>query len=239
MLNEAHVLDLIPEYTLGCLEAGEARQVEDHLAECTACRQELAQYQHVADNLLLAVPARSPSPMLKGRLMARIDQLAAQRAPQPGRWQVPQRWIPAGAFAGLLLILLLAISNLMLWQRLSHLEVITGPLGMRAIALQNTSEAAQSSAFVVMGEDGKNGVIVVDHLQPLDESHEYQVWLVKDGTTTSAGTFAVDEDGYRGMRLTAPDSLLTYSDVFVTVEPAGGSASPTGERVLGGSLFNP
>lgn len=239
MLNDAHVFDLIPEYTLGILDEQQTRQVTEHFAGCFACRQELDAYQRVADGLLLAVPAASPSGGLKARLMERIQRLEEKRAPQPSRWQLPQRFIPAGAFAGLLLILILAVSNLMLWQRLNHLEVISGPLGMRAITLQNTVAAADASAFVVMSADGNNGVLVVDHLSPLDESQEYQIWLVKDGLNTSGGTFAVDEDGYRGMRLSAPDSLLTYSDVFVTVEPAGGSDVPTGAQVLKGSLFNP
>ena len=238
MSNEVHVFDLIPEYALGSLDAMEARQVAAHLADCVACRQELDAYQQVADQLMLAVPHETPSAELKARLMDRIGGPAVKRTPQPNRWQVPQRWIPAGAFAGLLVILLLAVSNLMLWQRLNHLEVITGPLGMRAITLQNTAAASSASAFVVMGADGNNGVLVVDHLMPLDENHEYQIWLVKNGVSTSGGTFVVDEDGYRGMRLTAPDSLLTYSDVFVTVEPVGGSASPTGAQVLVGSLYN-
>lgn len=238
MSNEVHVFELIPEYALGSLQANEARQVAVHLSECFACRQELDVYQQVADRLMLAVPEESPSAELKARLMERIHPGVVKRAPQPMRWQVPQRWFPAGALAGLLVILILAVSNLMLWQRLNRLEVITGPLGMRAIVLQNTASAPEASAFVVMGEDGNNGVLVVDHLAPLDESYEYQIWLVKDGSNTSGGTFAVDEDGYRGMRLSAPDSLLTYSDVFVTVEPAGGSSSPTGAQVLWGSLFN-
>jgi anti-sigma-K factor RskA len=239
MSNEVHVFDLIPEYALGSLEVNEARQVAAHLAECFTCRQELAAYQQVADQLMLGVPEETPSAELKVRLMDRIHGPREKRSPQPSRRQFPQRWIPAGAFAGLLLILVLAISNLMLWQRLNHLEVITGPLGMRAIALQNTAAASEASAFVVMGADGNNGVLVVDHLKPLDENHEYQVWLVKNGISTSGGTFVVDEDGYRGMRLTAPDSLLTYSDVYITVEPVGGSASPMGQQVLMGSLFNP
>jgi anti-sigma-K factor RskA len=41
------------------------------------------------------------------------------------------------------------------------------------------------------------------------------------------------------MRIEAPESLLTYAGVIVTVEPAGGSPEPTGEQVLTGSLFNP
>jgi anti-sigma-K factor RskA len=247
MPSNAHVFDLIPEYTLGSLEADEARQVAEHLAACTICRDEFEAYQTVADRLLLAVPEQSPSGELKARLMKRIHRLGepapspleTKRAPQSSPWRFPQRLIPVGAFAGLLIILLLAVSNLMLWQRLNRLEVITGPLGMRAIVLQNTSAAPGASAFVVMGADGRNGVLVVDHLQPLEESQEYQIWLLKDGVRTSGGTFSVDEDGYRGLRLSAPESLLTYSDVTVSIEPAGGSPAPTGPQVLRGSLFNP
>lgn len=247
MSNNAHLFDLIPEYALGSLEENEARQVAEHLAECSVCRQELRAFQTVADQLLLAVPEQTPSSALKARLMERISRLGepaarpieTKRVSRSGGWQPPQKWIPVGAFAGLVVILLLAVSNLLLWQRLNRLEVISGPLGMRAIVLQNTAAASDASAFVVMGADGKNGVLVVDHLPPLDESQEYQVWLMKDGVRTNGGTFTVDEEGYRGLRLDAPDSLLTYSDVYVTVEPAGGSAAPTGEWVLTGSLFNP
>jgi len=62
---------------------------------------------------------------------------------------------------------------------------------------------------------------------------------MRAGQDTSAAVFAVDESGYRGMRIEASESLLTYSSVKVTIEPAGGSVQPTGEQVLGGSLFNP
>lgn len=238
MLNDLHVLDLLPEYVLGSLEDDESRQVTDHLLECFACREELAAYQKVADQLPLAVPQMKPSDGLRSRLTERIQRLSEKRVTQSSGWRAPQRWIPAGAFAGLLVILVLAISNLVLWQRLNQLEVISGPLGMRAIALQNTDAASQASGFVVISADGDDGAMVVDNLPVLDESQEYQVWLVRDGMTIDAGVFSVDEGGYRGLRLTAPESLLTYSDVYVTVEPAGGSAVPTGAQVLNGSLFN-
>lgn len=153
------------------------------------------------------------------------------------RW--PQRLLPVGALAGLALILLLAFSNLLLWQRLTNLEVLTGPLGMRSIALQNTEAAPTASGFVVMGADGLNGVLVVDKLPQLDATREYQIWLVRDAMSKSGGVFSVDESGYRGMRLEATESLLTYSSVWVTIEPAGGSPDPTGEQVLNGSLHNP
>ena len=110
---------------------------------------------------------------------------------------------------------------------------------MRAIALQNTDAAPNASGFVVIGADGDNGVLVVDELPALDAQNEYQLWLVRNGSSTSGAVFSVDESGYRGMRIEAPQTLLVYSSVRVTIEPTGGSAHPTGEQVLVGSLFNP
>jgi hypothetical protein len=221
------------------LDEEEARSVAEHLAGCYLCRQELTVFQEIADQLPLALPDALPSDDLKPRLMQRLQRLNAKGPVQPARWRLPQRLLPVGALAGLALILLLAFSNLLLWQRLNNLEVLTGPLGMRAIALQNTEAASTSSGFVVMGVDGLNGVLVVDKLPQLDATREYQVWLVRDATYTGGPVFSVDETGYRGVRLEAPDSLLLYSSVLVTVEPVGGSPDPTGEQVLSGSLHNP
>lgn len=239
MLNDVHVIDLLPDYALEALDGEETRQVADHIAGCYACRRELEAYQNVVGHLALLGTVAEPTADLKPRLLERIERLDGKREQQTPVMRLPQHLFPVGAFAALALILLLAVSNLFLWQRLNNLEQIRGPLGMRAIALQNTEAASGASAFVVMGADGKNGVLIVDHLQPLEDGYEYQVWLVRDGRNTSGGTFAVDEDGYRGLRFDVPDSLLSYSSVFVTVEPAGGSPQPTGEQVLTGSLFNP
>jgi hypothetical protein len=139
----------------------------------------------------------------------------------------------------MLLVLLLLASNLVLWQRLNSLEVLSGPMGMRAISLQNTDAAPNASGFVIISSDGNEGVLVVDELPALDEQYEYQLWLVRNGSLTSGAVFPVDESGYRGMRIEAPETLLLYSSVLVTIEPAGGSTAPTGDTVLDGSLFNP
>ena len=118
------------------------------------------------------------------------------------------------------------------------MDVLTGPRGMRAIALQNTRRALEASGFVIVGADGQNGVLVVDKLPALDATREYQVWLTRDGSDTSGAIFSVDANGYRGVRLTPPESLLMYTSVQVTIEPAGGSDHPTGSQVLIGTLSN-
>jgi hypothetical protein len=170
--------------------------------------------------------------------MERVQGLKSART-QAVRENLLQRFLPLGGIVSLLLILVLTIATVLLWQRMEHLAVLTGPQGMRAIALQSSDFALQANGFVIVGADGLNGVLVVDRMPPLAPGREYQLWLVRDGQSTSSAVFSVDESGYRGVRITAPESLFEYSAVQVTIEPAGGNTAPTGEQVLGGSLFNP
>lgn len=238
MMEEIHVLASLPAYALGSLDAAEARLVADHLAGCLICRSELQAFQEVAGQIALTAPQAELSGDLKPRLMERIQSSGPGRS-RTARWHFAGRLLPVGGAVGLALIVTLAVSNLLLWQRLDQLEVLAGPLGMRAIALQNTDAAPTASGFVVISADGQNGVLVVDELPVLGEESEYQLWLMHNGTNTSGAVFSVDESGYRGMRIESPQSLLVYSSVRVTIEPVGGSVEPNGEQVLAGSLFNP
>ena len=237
-MEEMHVLEALPAYALGSLDAPEAKLVAQHLAGCHICRSELKAFQEVAGRIALATPQTEISTDLKPRLLERIHSLNQKQA-RPGRWRFTGQLISIGAMIGIALIVTLAVSNLLLWQRLNQLEVLAGPLGMRAIALQNTDAAPMASGFVIVSADGQDGVLVVDELPELGAQREYQLWLVRKGNTTSGAVFDVDESGYRGMRIEAPQSLLVYSSVLVTIEPVGGSVEPQGEQVLAGSLFNP
>jgi anti-sigma-K factor RskA len=243
MTEETHVLELLPAYALDGLDEAEKRQVDEHLTGCYLCRTELRAYQDVTGQLAFLAPEALPSPDLQSRLVDRIQRVKLRRPFSSYQPSVSpplfRRLMPVGAIMGLVLIVALALSNLLLWQRLNHLDVLAGPLGMRAVTLQNTQAAPQASAFVIISSDGDNGVLVVDELPELEAAREYQLWLVRGEETISGAVFSVDETGYRGLRIEAPDSLLNYSAVRVTVEPQGGSLQPEGVEVLNGSLFNP
>jgi anti-sigma-K factor RskA len=148
-----------------------------------------------------------------------------------------ERLLPVWGAISLLLILALTIVNLALWHRLDRLESITSPGGMRAVALKPSGAAPNASGFVLIGADGRNGALVVDRLPPLDSARQYQLWLIRDGQKINGAIFSTDEAGYRGVRIEAPESLLNYSAVDITVEPAGGSPQPTGDLMLSGPLF--
>ena len=241
MFDETHVLDLLPAYALGSLDADEASHVEEHLLSCWICRNESNAFQTVAEQLSLATPAASPSPDLKDRLLQRVQTARPQQPvlAQAARRSWPERLLPVWGLASLGLIIALAAFNLSLWQRLNQLEFVTAPGGMRAIPLNGTDEASGATGFVLVAADGRNGALVVDGLPPLNADRQYQLWLIRDGHRTSGAVFSTDEESYGGMRIKVAGSLLEYSAVGITIEPAGGSPQPTGVKVLGGPLFNP
>jgi anti-sigma-K factor RskA len=237
MSTDAHVLESLSAYALGCLDESEDRLVSEHLSGCHICRTELQSFQSVADQLALAAPDAVPSPELKHRLLQRVDGVRPTRSESVRKPLF--RFLSLKGALGLLLILALLVSNILLWRQVNQMAAaITGPQGMRAIALHSSALKPDASGFVIISADGENGVLVVDQLPVLETERTYQLWLVRNKTNTSAALFSVDQHGYRGVRIMSPESLFVYSEIRVTIEPAGGSATPTGEQVLVGNLFN-
>jgi len=64
------------------------------------------------------------------------------------------------------------------------------------VVLQGTSFSPGASGMLVISRDGEHGTLVVDGLPPLDESHQYQLWLIRNGERLSGGVFSVDARGY-------------------------------------------
>jgi anti-sigma-K factor RskA len=107
---------------------------------------------------------------------------------------------------------------------------------MRVVALAGTEAAPAATGTIVISGDGEYGTLVVDGLPPLDAARQYQLWLIEDGQRTSGGVFSVSSEGYGAMEIASPEPLSRYSAFGITVEPAGGSPGPTGDKVLGSAL---
>jgi anti-sigma-K factor RskA len=241
MVEEQHKLDLIPAYALGCLDKAELVDIEEHLAVCESCRQELKAYQKLADQLPFALAQTTPPPTVKDKLMERLAARKADRkdsaAEKPASWWERlsaslQSRAPAWALASLVIVLLLVSSNLYLWRQVSQLK--PGELPM--IALQSSGVAPRAAGTIVVSRDGARGALVVDGLKSLGASQQYQLWLIKGGLRTNGGVFSVDEGGYATFYVESPKPLSSYDSIGVTIEPAGGSPAPTGDKVLGGKL---
>ena len=242
MSADAHVFELLPAYALDCLDEDDNIQVSEHLAACPVCQAELRAYQDVADQLALASPDAVPSAELKHRLMNLI------RAPLPTKLSLPQesqqqslmnfRWPtpPVWGLIGLLLILVFLLSGLWLWQQVSHLEATPQLEVMQTIPLRGTELAPAATGLVVISLNGQHGTLVVDRLPIIEAEQQYQLWLARDGHRDSGAVFSVNKDGYGSVWVSSPEPLSSYSIFDVTIEPAGGSSSLTGAKVLSGAL---
>ncbi len=243
MANELHVTDLIPAYVLGALDGDEARLVAEHLKVCATCREELSEYEIVATQMAYAVPQVAPLPLLQEKLMARV-RTSSEAAPIPPSAALPQKnwWdalvdlfrqpLPRNlAIAAIVLAIAVGV-----WQTALPKKQSAPAHTMQTIALVSTEAAPDAKGVMIIGTDGRDGAVVVEHLPRLDENHQYQLWLIENGERTSGAVFSVDDDGY-GVIAVRPDRPLTDFSAFgITIEPAGGSPAPTGEKVLGGTL---
>jgi anti-sigma-K factor RskA len=241
MESENHVVDLLPAYALDCLDEEESLVVIEHLATCSLCRAELETYQTVSDSLALAAPDAVPSSGLKSSLMNRIQTVSKpSQNEKVSLWERLNTYLrqfsPIWSLASLSLVILLAISNLFLWQQVNQGQLASRNTIMRVIPLTATSQAPGASGLIVISTNGEYGTLVVDHLPDLDQGRQYQLWLIQDNTRTSGGVFSVSPDGYGGLSVQSPKPLSSYSAFGVTIEPRGGSSAPTGEKVLGGNM---
>jgi len=241
MLPENHVHDLIPGYALDCLNEKEKRQVAEHLALCHTCQTELETYLDVVNELHLAVPPAPPPTDLKSKILRALQpRRAASSAQAPvSAWQQILNKLgqvaPVWAYASFALVVLLAVSNLWMMQRINRLQTAL-PDEFRTVALTGSENAPTATGLLVLSQDGNLGTLVVDNLPALDQSHQYQLWLIRDGQRASGGVFSVSADGYATMAIASDRPLKEYSAFGITIEPTGGSPGPTGDKILGGNL---
>jgi anti-sigma-K factor RskA len=242
MLNHVHVIEALPAYVLGSLDEEEAIQVTEHLDSCPECRAELLSYQAVADRLALAAPDAVPPANLKQQILKQLQtpRLEPTAGPRRSWWQrmtgLFQRAAPVWGLASLALVALLVLSNVWWWQRANQQGRPVTPGGMQTVAMVGTDAAPAAVGTLVISDDGEYGTLVVDGLPALDPDHQYQLWLIRDGQRISGGVFSVNSEGYGALWISSPEPLSSYPAFGITIEPEGGSPSPTGEKVLGGSL---
>ncbi len=227
MAVTAHVQELLPAFALGSLEPRERQRVARHLESCPACRSHLAGYEELVATLSLAAPAAEPPRSLRGRVLQKALRQAPPAQPRP-----PLAWTLAAAA-------LLALSlgfNLQLWRRVNRLEAAATALPGQMAVLAGTEAAAGARGLLLFQTGESEATLVVEDLPPLERGRQYQLWLIREGQRTSGGVFSVTPQGYGCLLILSPLPLDNYQRLGITVEPAGGSPGPTGQRVLGGSL---
>jgi hypothetical protein len=230
------VQEALAAHALHALEGEEAARLEElltaHLPECAWCRADLAAFETISGELALAAGSTHP-PRTLG---VRIRRQAELRTAGP-------RWLAAAVAS----VAVFSVSGLALWNahlttRVSQAEarqaktaaVLTTvshplsqivPLDVRSSGLP----MQMAAAFV----PGRPALYLFGSMPTPDQHRVYQVWLVRGGRFSRAGTFVPDRGVVLVQLAVDPQG---YDGLLITEEPTAGSQRPSEDEVVSGSL---
>lgn len=235
-------------------------QVYQHLVQCGACSElhdtlyEIAQLEQQnalpdVDDLLddIVVDSTEPSPGIRDNsapygarerpalsVISSEDVAPRERRSRTGRPARRLRWEWALAAAALLIMAVLGAWG---WRQASEAAELSRYMAFianadRAVWMQGTELDPDARGYLFINETDKQGLLVIDGLDPPPQDKVYQMWIMTDSTdAVSAGTFTVEpgKQGWVWVHLgRLPDEFTT---VAITPEPIGGSSKPTSSPV--------
>jgi anti-sigma-K factor RskA len=224
--------DLKGAYALGALDESECREFEGYLATHPELQAKVDELGSVADLLALAPQEYAPSPELRRNLLARIGD-ASDATPRQRARSRARIFGPGGlAAATIAAVAVLAVVWLSMWNTSLRDENgdLRGSLETREThELQGSGPAEDVRGEVVEIGDGR-AVLVAENLPPAPEGEVYETWLMHGGVPEPVGLFEPGEGGEAATPIEG--SIDDAEAVAVTLEPSGGSPSPTSDILL-------
>ena len=226
--------DLKEAYALGALSEEEHQEVEDYLRTHPEVRAEEDELRSVANLLAHAPQEYEPSPKLRRDLLNRISSSSPEATPaadpstrQGGLWRL---FGPGGLAAAA--VLALVTVGMFVWNASLQEEnqTLQGELQrQRTYALEGTGTAQGVQGEVVRLGD-ERAVLVAEDLPPPPEGETYQAWIMREDVPEPAGLFEPNDAGVAAAPIEG--SIEGADAVAVTLEPAGGSSSPTSDPLM-------
>lgn len=129
---------------------------------------------------------------------------------------------------------LAALSSELAFER-AVVSFVTAP-GVATRTLNATAHNLEARGEMYMYPGHEQAVVVFSGLHTLEAGKTYQFWLTDGQMHIAGGTFLVDETGITQLVIDAPREVNAFTEVFLTVEPSGGSNQPGDLIILTGSL---
>ncbi|HEX6601084.1 MAG TPA: anti-sigma factor [Solirubrobacterales bacterium] len=210
--------DDLGAYLLGALEPREAEDFERHLEGCERCQEELRWLEPAVQALPEAVERTEPPPQLREALMAEVrEDVRAREDPAPARpWR---QWLlkPAVGFA----VLALLVAGVVGYEVGSDGGGNDNPV---------TFEERIGPMTVKMITEGDGGKLELAGVPQSPKDKVFEAWVERDGEVEAVPALIVpDRHGHAETTIADMSGVET---LMITVEPRGGSETPTGETVM-------
>lgn len=224
MTPDVHTL--VGPYLLDALGADERAAFEAHLAECEACAEEVDSLRSATAALAEPVPADPPSDLRRRVLAAaaatpqEAPLVGSGRPARPERRHRRRRWALVAAAAVAVVALGAGVTAVVTHDEPTHpsaAQVMAAPdVRMHKMPTQ------KGEVMIAMSHRMRMVAVDTTHLARPDKM-TYQVWWHTAAGMRSAGVLDA------GRSLVAP---VEDGDLMLTMEPEGGSRTPSGRVLL-------
>ncbi|MGI8407457.1 MAG: anti-sigma factor [Actinomycetota bacterium] len=218
--------DLVAAYVLGAVSPSEVSFVRSHIMSCGECMVEADSYSEVVSGLALAV---DDVPLPKGFPDAVVAEAVGPKVAtaKSRRWRFS--FAPVLSAAAVLLAFVIMTAQVVQTRQ----EIQQQGRVVSALLHNEGGLNLKGGGAVAKMVPTQEGVLfVASGLQEAPNNFTYQLWLLDDGKPESVDIFDV-EDGVALVE--AGIDLDAYDSAAVTLEPAGGSATPSDTVVLSAS----
>src|SRR5579859_1482708 len=236
MRDDLHVLS--GSYVLDALSAPERDSFERHLQHCPLCQDEVRGLRETAARLGLAKTAEPP-PQLRQRVLAAAYRTRQLPPPVTDRPALERRRAQSRPLIGRLAATLAAAAVVVV-ATLGINQAVTGhrPAGVsatigRVVAApdartETIRTTAGGTVTVVVSADERAAVVSARGMRSLPSTETYQLWVMGPGGARSAGLLS----GTGQIAQVLASGVEPGDRIGITVEPAGGTSSPTTTPVI-------
>lgn len=224
--------ELTAAYALHALDEREAAAFEAHLADCEACRRELASLAETAASLAFVPETAPPPPRLRTRVLDRATRERPRENVVPLRRRPLFQAVTATAAVAVAAAVAFGVWAASLQRRLDRER--SASASQAQMAHIAASPDARRIAFggghgmLIIGPKG-TALLVLNKLPPAPNGRTYEAWVIRSDTPVPAGTFHGN-----GGDMMAPlgQPVPRGAVVAITVEQDGGTKAPTQAPIM-------
>ncbi|MFN8419095.1 MAG: anti-sigma factor [Anaerolineae bacterium] len=234
-MNESELLQLIPEYVLGTLSEEERRQVDALLEHSAEAREELRSYQEMMVGVAALSPRRQAPVHLNTDFKRLLEQSTPAAAPAPvsttASNRPPLRFTSQSLLLAAAAALVLILGGFLITRTVQQnaqqqqIAAITGDASAVRVTLDVQPDSGAQGQVSFVAVPGQDRGVLLGTLPELPAGQQYQLWII-------AGETPIGVKVYDAAELTSeilvdlPVPARNFG-VGITVEPRGGSQTPT------------
>jgi anti-sigma-K factor RskA len=229
-------------YGLGAETPEEAREFEAVAAELGLAAEPVAPPASLKADLFSKLASTPQLPPLEGAAPASPTpvEAASPASPSPAELKTRSRWFarPIAIVAAAAAAVVLFVGGAFLGSALGGNDSFQQQQASALAAINAAPDAQRASAdvdgggtatLVWSGQLGQSALVAKD-LPSLPNDKTYELWYIRDGKATAAGTMT---PGSAPATWRVLDGTMAAGDtVGVTVEPRGGSTQPTTDPIV-------